>query len=125
MYNPTKEDHDFALRFSLSMSDFYDDEKRRAEKAREVFGEYGLDFLAAQIDGYITDGDIRWKQFCLGLMEFKPELCLGNAEPLFEGAWYYVAFTRDQLQANFGSHLPCLILYAAGECTRISTCTLF
>jgi hypothetical protein len=119
MYIPTREDNDFALKLSLSMSDFYDDEKRRAKKAREEFGEYGLHFLAAEIDGYRTDGDLRWKKFCLALIEMKPELCLGNAEPLFEGAWYYVAFTRDQLQANLGSHLPCLILYAAGECTCI------
>ena len=118
-YMPTKEDHDFALKLSLSMSDFYDKEKGRAEKAREDFGEYGLDFLASEIDGYRTDGDLRWKRFCIALIEMKPELCLGNAEPLFEGAWYYVAFTRDQLQANLGSHLPCLILYAAGERTCV------
>jgi hypothetical protein len=101
------------------MSNFYDTEKGRAERARDDFGTYGLDFLAAQIDGYTTDGDLRWKKFCLGLIEFKPELCLGSAEPLFEAAWYYVAFTRDQLQANLGSHLPCFILYAAGKCSCV------
>jgi len=51
----------------------------------------------------------------MGLVEFKPELCLGGAEPLFEAAWYYIAFTRDQLQTNLGFHLPCFVLYAAGK----------
>jgi Crinkler effector protein N-terminal domain len=118
-YIPTKEDHDFALKLSLSMSNFYNAEKGRAEKARDDFGEYGLNFLATQIDGYTTDGDLRWEKFCLALIEMKPELCFGNAEPLFQAAWYYVAFTRNQLQANLGSHLPCFILYAAGECTCV------
>jgi hypothetical protein len=113
-YTPTKEDHNFALKLSLSMSNFYESEKGRAEKARETFGEYGLKFLAAQIGDYRTDGDLRWNKFCLALIEMKPELCSGNAEPLFEAAWYYVAFTRDHLQANLSSHLPCFLLYAAG-----------
>ena len=69
-YIPSKQDHDFALQLSLSMSNF----------------QYGLEFLATQIDGYTTDGDLRCGKFCLGLVEFKPELCLGSAEPLFEAA---------------------------------------
>jgi len=115
LYKPTKEDHDFALKFSISMSDFYDDEKGRAKKARKDFESYGLDFLAAQIEGYTTDGDLRFKGYCLAIMEVKPELCIGNADPLFEVAWYYVAFTREQLQGNLGSHLPCILLYISGE----------
>jgi hypothetical protein len=107
------------------MSDFYDKEKGRAEQAREDFGAYGLEFLASQIDGYTTDGHLLWKTFCLAVIEFKPELCLGNADPLFEAAWYYVALTRDHLQGNLGSHLPCLILYAAGKFPLcISLCVL-
>jgi hypothetical protein len=113
-------DHDFALRLSLSMSQFYDDEDKRAEQARNVFAEYGLEFLATQIDGgYRTDGDLRCGKFAAGLLEVKPELCSGNAEPLFQGAWYYAAFTRSQLQTNLGSHLPCFILYLAGQYTCI------
>jgi hypothetical protein len=33
MYMPTKEDHDFALKFSTSMSEFYEEEKGRAKEA--------------------------------------------------------------------------------------------
>src|SRR5262245_54088099 len=67
----------------------------------------------------MTDGDMRWKKFCFAIFEMKPELCQGNAEPLFEAAWYYVAFTRDLLQANLCSHLPCFLLYAAGVSTSL------
>jgi hypothetical protein len=118
-YIPTKADHDFALKLSSSMSEFYDAEKGRAEKAREDFGGYGLHFLAAQIHGYTTDGDLRCNNFCFGLMEVKSEISLGGAEPLFEAAWYYAAFTREQMCANLGSNLPCFILYIAGELARV------
>ena len=114
-YAPTKEDHDFALKFSTSMSGFYDEEKGRAKEARKLFGEYGLDFLDAGIDGYHTDGDLRLKEFCVSILEVKPELVLGTADPLFQGGWYYVAFTRPQLQANLTSHLPCFLIYLCGK----------
>jgi hypothetical protein len=116
-YKPTKQDFAFALELSHSMSEFYGDEKGRAENTRKVFGNYGLEFLAAQIDGYTTDGDMRYKDFCIAPLEVKPELCMGKAGPLFEAAWYYVAFMRHQLHDNLRSRLPCLILYAAGKCT--------
>ena len=97
------------------MSEFYDEEKGRAVEARKLFGEYGLDFLAADIDGYRTDGDLRWKQFCAAVLEVKPEIVLGHTEPLFQGGWYFVAFTRSQLQENLGSHLPCFLIYLCGK----------
>lgn len=119
-YEPMKEDHDFAFKFSLSMSKFYLSEKERMQEARDQLEDYGLQFLPTEIHGYKTDGDMRCGKFCIGILEGKPELCMGNAEPLFEAAWYYVAFTRHHLQANLGSHLPCFILYLAGKCACIS-----
>jgi len=99
------------------MSIYYDDEKERAKQARKDFGHYDLEFVASQINGYRTDGDLRWKSFSVAIINMKPELCLGSAEPLLEAAWYYIALTRDHLEANPGSHLPCMILYIAGDCT--------
>ena len=113
-YRPTKEDHDFALNLSHSMSNVDDSDSETAERARDDFREYGLHFLADEIDGYTT-GALRWKEFCLAFFK----LCSGGAEPLFEAAWSYVAFTRDKLQAHLDSHLPCFILYATGERTGL------
>ena len=97
------------------MSKFYDEEKGRAEEARKLVGEYGIGFLAAEIDGYRTDGDLRWKRFCAAVLEVKPEMVLGHTEPLFQGGWYFVAFTRSQLQDNLASHLPCFLIYLCGQ----------
>jgi hypothetical protein len=67
------------------MSEFYEEEKGRAKEAWKLFGEYRLDFLDAGIDGYQMDGDLRFKQFCVLILEVKPELVLGTTDPLFQG----------------------------------------
>ena len=51
-YIPTKEDHDFVLKFSQSMSDFYGNEDKRAERARADLQTYDLDFIAGRISTY-------------------------------------------------------------------------
>jgi hypothetical protein len=112
-YTPTKEDHAFVLRLSLSMSKFYDKEGERADQARLDMGTYDLDFLAAEVNGYRTDGDLRWKQFCYAILEYKLEISSGGAEPLLQGGWYYAAFMR-RLIHDRNSHFPCFILYAFG-----------
>lgn len=118
-YRPTKEDHDFVFNLSISMSNFYEDdsdmETGMAERARDDFGEYGLKFLVDEIDGYTTGGALRWNDFCLAFFK----VSLDDAEPLFEAAWSYTAFTRNKLHTHLDSHLPCFILYAAGERTGL------
>jgi hypothetical protein len=115
MYIPTKEDHEFVLKFSRSMSDFYDSEEKRAERARTDLGTYDLDFIAGKITGYTTDGDLRWKELCYALLELKWEIGSTGAEPLLQAGWYYTAFMREKLRGNASSTLPCFILYLAGE----------
>ena len=114
-HESTSEDHAFVLKLSLSMSGFYKDEKERAAQARADMGTYGLDFMAATIGAYITDGDLRWKEFCYALLEYKDEVGSGKAEPLFQVIWYYVAFMRSLCPAYVFSGLPCFVLYAFGE----------
>jgi hypothetical protein len=114
-YEPTHEDYAFVHRLSLSMSEFYSNEAERATQARADMATYDLDFVAGGIDGYCTDGDLRWKEFCYGLMELKAEIGAGRAEPLFQAIWYYVAFTRSICVENSFSNLPCFILYAFGK----------
>lgn len=75
----------------------------------------GSKFLADEIDGYTTGGALRWNDFCLAFFK----LSLDDAEPLFEAAWSYTAFTRNKLQTHLDSHLPCFILYAASERTGL------
>jgi len=111
----------FALKFSLSMSEFFDSESERAIRARKDFGSYGLDFVPAQIGKFTTDGDLRWKEFCYAILEYKGEIGWKGAEPLFQAIWYYIAFMRDLLQDNLCSNLPCLLLYAFGAFPAIST----
>ncbi|KAF8322897.1 uncharacterized protein EI90DRAFT_3077263 [Cantharellus anzutake] len=94
-YTPTKKDHDFALKFSHSMSNIYANEGDRADQARKDFASYGLDFLPTGIGKYCTDGDLCYKGFCFALIEAKAELSTSGAEPLFEAAWYYSAFIRN------------------------------
>lgn len=113
-YTPTKEDHAFVLKLSVSMSKFYDTEEERAAQARSDMGTYDLDFLAAKLRSYATDGDMRWKEFCYAILEYKLEMCSGGAEALFQAGWYYTAFMRDLLAANRSCHFPCFILYAFG-----------
>jgi hypothetical protein len=115
MYTPTKEDHDFVLKFSLSMSDFYDNEDLQAEQARNDMETYSLQFGATRIMKYTTDGDICWKGFCYSLIEFKGEIGSTGTEPLFQAGWYYTAFMRDKLRMHANSNLPCFIIYLAGE----------
>ncbi|KAF8325081.1 uncharacterized protein EI90DRAFT_3019264 [Cantharellus anzutake] len=112
-YTPTKEDHDFALKFSHSMSNIYANEGDRADQARKDFASYGLDLLPTGIGKYWTDGDLRYKGFCFALIEAKAELSTGGAEPFFEAAWYYSAFIRNHFDET-RSRLPCFILYLAG-----------
>jgi hypothetical protein len=112
-YTATKEDHAFVLRLSLSMSKFYNKEWDRADQARLDMGTYDLDFLATEINGYRTDGDLRFKEFCYAILEYKLEISSGEAEPLFQGGWYYTAFVRRLLHDR-NSHFPCFILYAFG-----------
>ena len=114
-YMPTQEDHAFVLKHTLSMSNFYDTEKARAEQSRADMATYGLDFLATEIRNYCTNGDLRCGEFCYSLLEYKGEIGLTGAEPLFQAGGYYAAFTRDYCKANWFSHLPCFILYAFGE----------
>jgi len=114
-YMPTQEDHTFVLNHSLSMSNFYDTEKLRAEQSRADMETYGLDFLLAEIGNYCTDGDLRVNGFCYSLLEYKGEIGSTGAEPLFQAGWCYTEFTRKLLHANWFSHLPCFILYAFGE----------
>ena len=116
-YSSTNEDHAFVRKISLSMSKFYDNEKGRAAQARDDLATYDLDFLATEISNYTTDGDLRWKGFCYAVLEYKPELGSGGADPLFQAAWYYVAFVRKLFETcRFEcSHLPCFIFYAIGE----------
>jgi hypothetical protein len=116
-YAPTKRDHDFVLKFSHSMSNIYANEGDRADQARKDFANYGLDFLPAGIGKYWTDGDLRYKGICFALIEAKAELSTGGAEPLFEAAWYYSAFIRNNFDET-RSRLPCFILYLAGELPR-------
>jgi hypothetical protein len=116
-YAPTKRDHDFAYKFSHSMSHIYANEGDRADQARKDFASYGLDFLPTGIGKYWTDGDLRYKGFCFALIEAKAELSTGGAEPLFEAAWYYSAFIRNHFDET-RSRLPCFILYLAGELPR-------
>ncbi|KAF8318072.1 uncharacterized protein EI90DRAFT_3133569 [Cantharellus anzutake] len=105
-YTPTKEDHDFALKFSHSMSNIYANEGDRADQARKDFASYGLDLLPTRIGKYWTDGDLRYKGFCFALIEAKAELSTGGAEPFFEAAWYYSAFIRNHFDET-RSRLPC------------------
>jgi hypothetical protein len=120
-YTPTAKDHAFVLKLSLSMSGFYDDEEKRAAQAREDVGTYGLDFLAAAIGAYMTDGDLRWKEFCYALLEYKGEIGAGGADPPFQAIWYYVAFMRPLCAENIFSNLPCFVLYAFGKLFEPST----
>ncbi|KAF8325651.1 uncharacterized protein EI90DRAFT_2931653, partial [Cantharellus anzutake] len=113
-YTPTKEDHDFASKFSHSMSAFFGNEDARAQTARNHFSDYKLDFLPTKIKSYCTDGDLRYKNLCYALLEVKQELSTGGADPLFEAAWYYNALTRDHSVDKTRSCLPCFILYLAG-----------
>ena len=78
-------------------------------------GTYSLDFMAATVGAYITDGDLRWKEFCYALLEYKDEVGSGKAEPLFQVIWYYVAFMRHLCPTYALSNLPCFILHAFGE----------
>ncbi|KAF8325329.1 uncharacterized protein EI90DRAFT_3237184 [Cantharellus anzutake] len=112
-YTPTKEDHDFALKFSHSMSNIYANEGDRADQARKDFASYGPDSLPTGIGKYWTDGDLRYKGFCFALIKAKAELSTGGAEPFFEAAWYYSAFIRNHFDETH-SRLPCFILYLAG-----------
>jgi hypothetical protein len=105
------------------MSKFYEKEGPRAEQARKDFGSYDLDFLAAAVGTFKTDGDLRWKEFCYAILEYKGEIGSTGAEPLFQAGWYYTAFTRDLLPGNVCSNLPCIILYAFGEFLGISSGT--
>jgi hypothetical protein len=60
-YALMSKDHAFVLKLSLSMSGFYKDEKECVVQAQADMGTYGLDFMAATIGAYITDGDLQWK----------------------------------------------------------------
>ena len=120
-YTPTREDNAFALKLSLSMSKFYHSEKPRAAQARADMGTYDLDFLAAEIDAFTTDGDLRWKEFCYAILEYKGEIGSTGAEPLFQAGWYYTTFTRKLLRDNLCSNFPCFLLYAVGRCFDIPT----
>lgn len=120
-YTPKKEDYEIALRLSHSMSKFYKIEDWRAQQFRDDLGaEYGLELelSANEIHGYRTDKNFPYgSEFCCALLEVKSELCWGNAEPLFEAAGHYVALTekRNRELQTVNSHLPCFILYLAGE----------
>jgi hypothetical protein len=93
----------------LTMSELYDREKERVAQSRPDMGTYGLNFLAAEVDSYTTDGDQRCHKFCYAILEHKG------------GDWFDRRRTSVssrlvlQLSATSGSHLPCFMLYAIGE----------
>jgi hypothetical protein len=112
-YTPTKEDNEFAMKFSLKMSEFYEKEDARAADARSIFEEYGLTFNASRHGGYTSDGDIRVGECFPAILEVKLELGSGGADPLLQAACYYHTFMVDQHESR--TNLPCFIIYLAGE----------
>src|SRR6202022_4234063 len=75
-YTPTKEDHDFVLKFWYTMSKFYPTEDDRAAEIRKALRVYGLDFGAEKVGGtrYSTDGVMRWLELAYAILEFKAEI---------------------------------------------------
>jgi hypothetical protein len=114
-YTPTREDHVFALAFLLAMSEFYENEDERAARARKLWKDYGVDMKPSKSGRNCTDGDIRWNDFVLAILEYKMELGSFGAEPLFQSGWYFVDITRKILAENPNIQFPCLLLYAFGE----------
>jgi hypothetical protein len=115
-YVPTREDNNLVYDLSLAMSGFFSDEEARMSKFRKVMDKHGFDLAASKLEGthYQSDGDIRIRGFCVLVVEGKLEIGSKGAEPLFQGAQYYLEFVREK--AGEGIHtLPCFILYVFGE----------
>ena len=113
-YGSTKEDHDFALNLSFSMSNVSDGDSEMmetAERARDDFGEYGLHFLADEIDGYTTGGALRWEEFCLAFFK----LGSGGAEPLLEAVWSTLPLR--EISCRLISILTSLVLFSTPQVT--------
>jgi hypothetical protein len=96
------------------MSGFYENEDKRKKQVLADFQDYDLNFIAAMIAGYTTDGDMRWRDMFYALLELKWEIGALGAEPLFQAGWYYTASMREAL-SNLLSNLPCFIIYIVGE----------
>lgn len=119
-YVPTKEDNRLVCDLSFEMSGFFDNEDARMSKFREVMNRHGFDLTAAQVEGtkYQTDGDTRIGGFCVLVVEGKVEIAASGAEPLFQGAQYYLEFVRNKARESKHS-FPCFILYVFGEYSRL------
>jgi hypothetical protein len=122
---PTREDNQFVLRVWREMSRFFKEEKDRAAAFRCLLADYGIDMAASAIGPYKTDGDLRIKELCFAILEAKPELASGQADPLFQAASYYVASMRLTSENYPNARLPCILIYLFGQLQGIWLCRTF
>jgi hypothetical protein len=122
---PTPEDNQFVLTVWREMSGFFKEEKDRAAAFRRLLAGYGIDMAVSAIGSYQTDGDLRIKGLCFAIVEAKPELASGQADPLFQAASYYVASMRTTSEKYPNARLPSILIYLFGQLPSIWLCGTF
>ncbi|KAF9235048.1 hypothetical protein BU15DRAFT_51885 [Melanogaster broomeanus] len=109
----TAADNSFAQELSIAMSDFYVDEKVRADTVRGVFSKWGLPFTVSHtLNGYVTDGEMSVNDYRYAIAEFKNEVGSTGAEPYCQANLYYLDATREY--ATMTGCWPCIIVLLFG-----------
>jgi len=99
------------------MSGFFEDEKARASKFREILRESDIDSSATTIEGtkFITDGDVQSLGFRLTIIEVKNEIGSKGAQPHAQGISYYIHSTKSLVTRRPGFRFPCILITLFGK----------
>jgi hypothetical protein len=120
-YETTPQDNAFALQLSDVMSEFYLDEKTRADAIRKLFSEFDLHLTVTQMPlGYMTDGDMIVNRYWYAIAEIKNEVGSTGAEPYNQGILHYLESTREYAIKMDASCLPCIIILLFGKYADLS-----
>ena len=116
-HTPTKDDNDFIANLSKCMSGFFEDERKRRDSFINLFREYGVELLPADIISttYRTDGHATQNGYMYCLSEAKLELAAGSAEPYFQSILYYRASCKSGREGDSISVLPCFLIFYCGS----------
>jgi len=105
----------------MAMSGFFEDEKARASKFREILRDLGIHASATTIEGtkFITDGDVQLLGFRLAIIEVKNEIGSLGAQPHAQGISYYIHATKSSVAGQPNFRFPCILITLFG---RLSIC---
>ena len=115
-YTPSPDDNKFVWKLSMAMSEFFEDEKARASKFREILRDLGIHASATTIEGtkFITDGDVQSLGFRLAITEVKNEIGSLGAQPHTQGISYYIHATKSSVAGQPGFRFPCILITLFG-----------